>query len=69
LLGWGKALLQPGETKQFAIEVDPRLLAQFDVDANEWHIAGGRYEFALGESSQAFTAQAAHDLRARTLPP
>jgi beta-glucosidase len=69
LLGWGKALLSPGETKRFSVQVDPRLLADFSTDQNRWQIAAGSYEIALGASADDLVASAAHSLRARTLPP
>ena len=69
LLGWGKALLGPGESKRFSIEVDPRLLAEFDTARNQWQVAAGAYELALGDSAESFAARAEHDLPARTLPP
>lgn len=69
LLGWSKAFLAPGETKQFSVTVDPRLLAEFDTSANRWSIAAGDYEIALGDSSASFAARAKHKIAARTLPP
>ncbi len=69
LLGWSKALLAPGETKRFSVQVDPRLLADFSTDANRWEIGAGRYEIALGSSADDFAASASHSLRGRTLPP
>jgi beta-glucosidase len=69
LLGWGKAMLAPGETKRFEVPVDPRLIAEFSVDANRWEIAGGSYEIALGASADDLVARTSHSLRARTLPP
>jgi beta-glucosidase len=69
LLGWGKALLGPGEKKRFSVQVDPRLLAEFSIDANRWEIAAGTYEIAVGASADDLVARAQHNLRARTLPP
>jgi beta-glucosidase len=69
LLGWDKALLQPGETKRFAIEVDPRLLAEYSTEAGGWQIASGPYEIALGSSAEDLVVRATRELRARSLPP
>jgi beta-glucosidase len=69
LLGWDKALLAPGETKRFTVQVDPRLIAEFSTDASRWEIAAGRYEIALGTSADDLVARTQHTLRASTLPP
>jgi beta-glucosidase len=69
LLGWGKALLAPGETKRFTVQVDPRLLAKYSTQARGWQIAAGKYEIALGASSEDLVARAEHELRARKLDP
>jgi beta-glucosidase len=69
LLGWDKALLAPGETKRFALDVDPRLLAEYSTDAGRWEIARGSYEIALATSAEDVVARVAHDLDARSLPP
>jgi beta-glucosidase len=59
LLGWSKALLAPGETKRFTVQVDPRLLAKYSIAARGWQVASGKYEIARSE----------HELRARKLDP
>jgi beta-glucosidase len=69
LLGWGKALLAPGETKRFIVQVDSRLLAKYSIQARSWQIAAGKYEFALGASAEDLIARAGHELRARKLDP
>jgi beta-glucosidase len=69
LLGWGKALLAPGETKRFTVPVDARLLAEYDLSAGRWSIAAGDYEVALGDSAESFAARRTQRLSARTLPP
>ncbi|MEG3788535.1 glycoside hydrolase family 3 C-terminal domain-containing protein [Lysobacter sp. CCNWLW3] len=47
LLGWRKVLLQPGERRRVAVEVDPRLLAFYDAEGGDWRIHGGRYGVVL----------------------
>jgi beta-glucosidase len=69
LLGFGKALLAPGETRAFTIDVDARLLAEFDAEAHGWRIQAGDYELALGESAEQLVARTKHTLTARLLPP
>lgn len=50
LVGFQKVVLQPGESRTLALDVDNRLLA--DWKDGSWSIAGGRYSFALGESAE-----------------
>ena len=69
LLGWGKALLAPGETKRFTVQVDPRLLAKYSTQAHGWQMVAGKYEIALGSSAEDLVARTEHELRARKLDP
>jgi beta-glucosidase len=69
LLGWSKALLGPGETKRFNLQVEPRLLAEFSTDANRWELAAGSYDIALGASANDVAARVSHSLLGRTIPP
>jgi beta-glucosidase len=49
LAGFQRVELSAGETKQVVLTIDPRLLA--DWREGGWHMPGGRYRFALGESA------------------
>jgi beta-glucosidase len=69
LLGWAKASLAPGETRRLTVEADPRLLADFDVAAGGWWIAGGAVEVAVGASAEDFRLRGSAEVRARRLPP
>lgn len=51
LLGFDKVVLSPGESRTVTITVDPRLLARYDVQAQRWRIAGGKYNVALSRSA------------------
>jgi len=51
LLGWVKLPLQPGESKPAVIAIDRRLLADFDSQAQRWHLTAGNYTLAAGSSS------------------
>lgn len=53
LLGFERVELQPGEARQVALTVDPRLLARYDGTAGQWHIADGTYKVALGKAADA----------------
>ena len=69
LLGWARENLQPGETKTDEIQVDPRLLADFDLDVDGWHIPAGIYDIAAGTSSEDLPLHIAVQLGERRLPP
>lgn len=69
LLAFSKVALQPGETKHVTLTVDPRLIADFDVAAHGWKIAGGRYEVGVGRDAGHLVAQAAVKLPAWKIRP
>jgi beta-glucosidase len=69
LLGWAQVTLAPGETRRLRIDVDPRMLADFDATDDVWSIPAGPYEAALGAASDALQSRAAAVVTAQTLPP
>ena len=52
LVGWSKVKLNPGESKEVAVEVDPKYLSIFNVEQNGWQLIPGEYGFMVGGSSQ-----------------
>lgn len=58
LLGFERIELEPGESRQVTLTADPRLLARFDGDANQWRIAEGTYQFALAKSAEDLVLKA-----------
>jgi len=50
LVGFQRVELRPGETRKIAVDIDPRLLA--DWKDGQWVIAPGSYQFALGENAE-----------------
>jgi beta-glucosidase len=52
LVGWSKVKLNPGESKEVTVEVDPKLLSIFNVERHEWELVPGEYRFMAGSSSQ-----------------
>ncbi len=48
LAGFSRVTLRPGEQRQVSVDVDPRLLADFDVSTNRWHVSAGRYPVSVG---------------------
>ena len=61
LLGFERVELEPGETRSVTVTAEPRLLARYDSDAGQWHIAEGTYRVAVGKSAVdlVHTAEAA----------
>jgi beta-glucosidase len=53
LVGWNKAKLNPAESKDVVVEVDPKYLSIFNVDQNAWQLVPGDYTFMVGGSSQS----------------
>jgi beta-glucosidase len=53
LVGWNKVKLNPAESKNVVIEVDPKYLSIFNVDQNAWQLVPGDYTFMVGGSSQS----------------
>ncbi len=52
LVGWSKVTLNAGESKEVAVEVDPKYLSIFNVEQNGWQLIPGDYGFMVGGSSQ-----------------
>ncbi len=52
LVGYDKVMLQPGESREITIDVDPLYLSIYDEAAGQMKVLPGRYTFAAGPSSQ-----------------
>lgn len=65
LLGFERVELQRGESRRVMVTADPRLLARFDGDAGQWHIAGGAHRIALGKAADDFVLTAEATLTER----
>ena len=52
LVGWSKVKLNPGESKEVAVDVDAKFLSIFNVEKNGWQLLPGEYTFLVGGSSQ-----------------
>src|ERR1700686_2372459 len=52
LVGWSKIKLNAGESKEVAVEIDPKYLSIFNVEQNGWQLITGEYGFMIGGSSQ-----------------
>ncbi len=53
LVGWSKVKLNPGESKEVTVDVDPKYLSIFNVEHNGWQLLPGDYGFMVGGSSQS----------------
>ena len=69
LVGWDQIVLAPGQQKQVAVSIDPRLLAKFDEGARRWRIQSGDYAVSAGFDSQHRELTAHFDLQPASLPP
>jgi beta-glucosidase len=69
LVGWNRIDLKPGEQRQVAASIDPRLLAKFDEGARRWLIQAGAYQVAAGFDSKHRELTANFDLQPASLPP
>ncbi len=56
LAGWDKVLLQPGESKEVALAVEPRVLGMFDEKSRTWRIAKGKVRLTLAEDAAGTNA-------------
>ncbi len=52
LVGWSKVHLNPGESKEVTVDVDPSYLSIWDVKAHGWKLVPGDYNIMVGGSSQ-----------------
>jgi beta-glucosidase len=69
LVGWSKVDLKPAESRHLAIAADPRLLASFNKDEDDWDVAAGDYAVTVGESSAQPVETAHVTLAARKIKP
>jgi beta-glucosidase len=49
LLGFERVELEPGQSRSLTLTANPRLLARYDGDVGQWHIAEGTHQIALGK--------------------
>ena len=63
LVGWSKVKLNPGETKDVTVEIDPMYLSIFSVDKNSWQLIPGDYTIMVGGSSQNLPLKESIDLK------
>ncbi len=52
LAGWSKVQLNPGESREVSLAINPRELSIYDEGTNAWKQLPGRYTFMVGGSSK-----------------
>ncbi len=52
LAGWSKVLLNPGESREVSLTINPRELSIYDESTDAWKQLPGRYTFMVGGSSK-----------------
>jgi len=63
LVGWSKVKLDPGESKEVTIEIDPWYLSIFNVERDAWQLLPGEYAFLVGGSSRDLPLKESVDLK------
>jgi beta-glucosidase len=58
LLGFARVALEPGQSQRVTVRADPRLLARFDANAQQWAIAAGPHRVAIGRAANAIVLEA-----------
>jgi beta-glucosidase len=48
LIGWQKAQLNPGESKQVSLKIQTQYLSILDIDKDQWSLVPGEYTFFVG---------------------
>ena len=52
LIGWQKAQLNPGESRQVSLKIQTQYFSIFDVDKDQWSLVPGEYTLFVGGSSE-----------------
>lgn len=68
LAAFQKVDLEPGESKEVTLEIDPRLLATWSTKRGNWQIPAGPVEVRLASSSRDIAETAQVELVAEELP-
>ena len=53
LVGWSRVKLDPGESKEVTVEIDPVFLSVFDVAHHAWSRTPGDYAILVGGASDS----------------
>ncbi|WP_206243763.1 beta-glucosidase [Novosphingobium terrae] len=66
--GWQKVTLEPGQSREVSVAIDPRLLARWDEANHRWRIAAGSYTISLAQSATEPGESSTIVLPEQTLP-
>ncbi|WP_343615978.1 glycoside hydrolase family 3 C-terminal domain-containing protein [Novosphingobium sp.] len=66
--GWQKVTLEPGQSREVSVTIDPRLLARWDEKNHRWRIAAGTYTISLAQSAAETNESSSIVLPERILP-
>lgn len=69
LIGWGKPMLAPGESKTVSVTADPRVIGDFDAKARRWIVPAGTYGIEVGPNSLETELRGQVRLTKQTLKP
>ncbi len=69
LAGWARVALDPGETRQVWVDLEPRLLATYDTALPGWRWTAGPYGLLVGTDARTPVLQASFELASATAPP
>ena len=69
LLGFERVELEPGQSRRVTVSADPRLLARFDAQAQQWRIAAGRHGVAVARAANDEVLNAEVTMAARRFGP
>jgi beta-glucosidase len=69
LIGWGKPMLAPGETREVSVVADPRVIGDYDAKARRWVVPAGAYGIEVGPSAAETVLRAQVRLSKQTLKP
>ena len=68
LIGWGNVDLAPGASTRVTVDVDPRLLSDWDTAKHRWSLPAGRYDVTVNSSAATPLLNGSTGLEARLLP-
>jgi beta-glucosidase len=63
LVGWSRVKLNPGESKDVTVELEPLFLSMFDTAHHAWVRAPGDYTILVGGSSESLPLQGSVSLK------
>ena len=63
LVGWSRVKLNPGESKDVTVDVEPLFLSIFNIEQHVWQQVPGEYTFVAGGSSQSLPLKGTLNLK------